>query len=224
MEGRAIKEGRVAHGVRGRARRPYANCDLAYARMAEQFTQPSMSAMLHRLCDSCMAQRNLGRSRSFSSPRAPATLAPRRSRVRLAASPGLVRYRIPAGAFKHKGAEFRPAPPGPARRAALRPGQAPGSIQQGGGYAVSVRRAVVWPLLRADGAMPAHGCRGVVTTSITASRDHHVTNDAMPSSAVPIERSFGVYSTGLHRGVPDPMALRRSLRYLGRANLDTSSN
>jgi hypothetical protein len=29
---------------------------------------------LHRLCDSCMAQRNLGRSRSFSSPRAPATL------------------------------------------------------------------------------------------------------------------------------------------------------
>jgi hypothetical protein len=66
--------------------------------------------------------------------------------------------------------------------------------------------------------------RGLVTTSITASRDHHVTNDAMPSSAVPIERSFGVYSTGLHRGVPDPMAHRRSLRYLGRANLDTSSN
>ena len=66
--------------------------------------------------------------------------------------------------------------------------------------------------------------RGLVTTSITVSRDHHVTNDAMLSSVVPIERSHGVHSTGLHRGVPDPMAHRRSLRYLGRANLDTSSN
>jgi hypothetical protein len=66
--------------------------------------------------------------------------------------------------------------------------------------------------------------RGLVTTSITVSRDHHVTNDAMLSSVVPIERSHGVHSTGLHRGVPDPMAHRRGLRSFGRANLATSSN
>ncbi len=43
------------------------------------------------------------RARSFSSPRAPVTLAHRRSRVRLAASPTLVRCRIPAGALSTRG-------------------------------------------------------------------------------------------------------------------------
>jgi hypothetical protein len=125
---------------------------------------------LHRLCDSCMAQRNLGRSRSFSSPRAPATLAPRRSRIGLAASPRPGSIADPSRCVEHKGAEFRPAPPARPTGRPSAPAKAPGSIQQGGGYAVSVRRAVVWPLLRADGAEQGHGCHGVVTTSITASR------------------------------------------------------
>ena len=125
---------------------------------------------LHRLCDSCMAQRNLAArdlsahhepQRHFlpdvavsvsqhlqawfdsgSQPVRSSTRGRRSARLRLSGPPG-----------------------GPPPRPRLLDRSSREWLSR-----ISASSGHIWPLLRADGAMQGHGSRCVVTTSITASR------------------------------------------------------
>jgi hypothetical protein len=165
--GPSDQEGPVTPVVRGRARRPYANRDQGSCPCCG--VPPPMPAV----CTGSVTAVWHGwptRAQDFSSSRAPATLAPRRGRVRLAASPGLVRYRIPAGALSTRGrssARLRLSGPpgGPPPRPRLLDRSSKGVAKP---YQC-VERSYGHCCARME-RCGGRGCRGVVvTTSITAS-------------------------------------------------------